>query len=70
VDLDLCESTGMCVLAAPEVFDLDDAPLRYDAEPDESLHEDVADAVASCPVMAITMTSGPTDLAPGGGEPA
>jgi ferredoxin len=58
VDLDRCEGHGMCVLAAPEVFDLDDEGLlHYDPTPPEELRAAVEDAVRSCPVAAITVDS-------------
>ncbi len=63
VDLNKCESNAMCVLAAPEVFDLDDGNLHYDSSPDEFLRADVEDAVASCPVRAITVTERPDQAA-------
>jgi ferredoxin len=54
VDMDLCESHGQCVFAAPEVFSFDDDDyLVYDAAPPEALREKVETAVASCPVRAI-----------------
>lgn len=66
VDLNKCESNGMCVLAAPEVFDLDDdGLLHYDSNPDESLRADVEDAVTSCPVSAITLAERPAQAADG-----
>lgn len=38
VDLVRCESNGLCVLAAPEVFDLDEAgQLHYHSDSDEIL---------------------------------
>ncbi|GAA3302878.1 MULTISPECIES: ferredoxin [Dactylosporangium] len=52
-----CIGSGSCVGVAPEYFDLDDAegrarPIRADVEPDET----VLDAVANCPMEAITVT--------------
>ncbi|GLY70784.1 ferredoxin [Amycolatopsis taiwanensis] len=65
VDLDRCEANGLCVLAAPEVFDLDDNDqLQYDPEPGEELILDVEDAARSCPVQAIALTRTAAD----GGE--
>ena len=60
VDLDRCEGHGMCVLAAPEVFDLDDEGLlHYDPAPPEELRAAVQDAVRSCPVAAISLDADP-----------
>jgi ferredoxin len=51
-----CIGSGSCVGLAPQYFDLDDAegrshPIDPDAEPDEA----VLDAVASCPMEAISV---------------
>ncbi|MCR1786096.1 ferredoxin [Nocardioides carbamazepini] len=57
-DLGKCQGFANCVMAAPEVFDLDDASLvvlaRRQVLPDEL--EDVREAVRSCPVEAIWLT--------------
>ena len=53
VDRDLCCSNGLCVVAAPEVFKLEDVDLEYDAEPDESQRQQVEEAVEMCPTQAI-----------------
>jgi ferredoxin len=56
VDLDRCEAHGECVMAAPEVFELDDEDqLHYDAQPDEALRPLVTQAVRSCRVQAIRL---------------
>ena len=56
VDMDLCQSHGECCFAAPEVFELgDDDVLRWAGEPDEALRSKVEQAVAGCPVQAITL---------------
>ncbi|MEU9244991.1 ferredoxin [Streptomyces sp. NPDC048385] len=60
VDMNLCESHGQCVFAAPEVFSFDDDDyLVYDAEPDPARHGKVVRAAASCPVRAITVEKSP-----------
>ncbi len=38
--------------------------LHYDEHPDESLRDDVADAVASCPVSAVSLLPDITDATP------
>jgi len=53
---DTCIGSGSCVGVAPGHFELDDAegrahPLRAEAEPDEA----VLDAVANCPMEAISV---------------
>lgn len=57
VDWNLCESNGLCVLAAPEVFELqdDDTLLVLRENPDDSLHGKVADAIRTCPKQAISL---------------
>ncbi|MBP2336185.1 ferredoxin [Saccharothrix coeruleofusca] len=56
VDMDVCESHGQCVFAAPEVFSFDDDDrLRYEAEPAAGLREDVVRAAGACPVRAIAL---------------
>ena len=53
VDRELCCSNGLCVVAAPEVFRLEDVDLDYDAEPDDALRPKVEEAVEMCPTQAI-----------------
>ena len=57
VDWDLCESNGLCMAAAPEVFQLqDDDTLLIVAEtPGEPLRAVVADAIRACPKQAISL---------------
>jgi ferredoxin len=54
VDMNLCQSHGECVVAAPEVFELgDDDVLRWEEDVGEELRDKVEDAVERCPMMAI-----------------
>jgi ferredoxin len=56
VDMNLCQSHGECVFAAPEVFELgDDDVLRWEEEVDESQRPEVEEAVDVCPMMAISI---------------
>ena len=57
VDWDLCESNGLCMAAAPEVFELqdDDTLMILQETPDEALRVKVVDAVRACPKQAITL---------------
>ena len=56
VDLNLCQSHGECVFAAPDVFELgDDDLLRWKEEVDESRRAALEDAVNVCPMMAIRL---------------
>ncbi|MDF9811180.1 ferredoxin [Streptomyces sp. SPB162] len=56
VDRSLCCSSGLCVLAAPEVFDQADDDGRVvllPGAPPESAWSAVEEAVACCPAGAI-----------------
>lgn len=58
VDYDLCEGHGECVVAAPEVFDLDEAGEKVvllQAEPGEELRDKVVEAVKICPIVALRL---------------
>ncbi len=56
VDLARCEAHGECMMAAPEVFELDDEDrLHYAAEPGEPLRGKVEKAVRNCPTQAISV---------------
>jgi ferredoxin len=60
VDRSVCQSHGQCVMAAPEVFDLDDGlNLNYDATPADELRGAVREAALMCPTQAITVESDP-----------
>jgi ferredoxin len=55
VDPDLCEANGLCVAAAPEVFDLigDDVVDILLPEPPPEMESAVAEAVSACPKQAL-----------------
>jgi ferredoxin len=57
VDLTICDLHGLCVDAAPEVFEIgDDGNLKVlDATPPETLREKVQKAARECPTGAITI---------------
>ncbi|MGW2180324.1 ferredoxin [Streptomyces sp. NPDC001732] len=56
VDMNLCESHGQCVFAAPEVFSFDDEDYLVVApDPDGSLRDKIEKAASTCPVRAITL---------------
>jgi ferredoxin len=57
VDRDLCEGYANCVLQAPDVFDLgdDNIVVLRSGDTGETDHERIAEAVASCPVAALTL---------------
>ena len=55
VDRDLCEANGVCVVTAPEVFDLDEQDVLQIAPAGDGpdLAERVRRAVAGCPRNAL-----------------
>jgi ferredoxin len=56
VDMNLCQSHGNCVLAAPEVFELgDDDVLRWQEEVDDAKRAELEEAVNVCPMTAIRL---------------
>ncbi|MFH8973409.1 ferredoxin [Streptomyces sp. NPDC017890] len=56
VDMNLCESHGQCVFAAPGIFSFDDEDhLVYDAGPSDSLRDAAERAAAVCPARAVTV---------------
>jgi ferredoxin len=56
VDMNLCQSHGECVYAAPDVFELgDDDVLRWQEEVDDCRREALEEAVNVCPMMAIRL---------------
>jgi ferredoxin len=58
VDFELCESNGVCMGVAPEVFRLDDDGVLHVLEesPPQALWARVEQAAASCPRFAIAIT--------------
>ncbi|GCD94796.1 ferredoxin [Embleya hyalina] len=57
VDMNLCESHGQCVFAAPDVFSFDDDDfLVYEARPSDALRAHVRTAMGMCPARAISIT--------------
>ncbi|OLF19298.1 ferredoxin [Actinophytocola xanthii] len=60
VDMELCQSHGQCVFAAPAVFSFDeDDNLVHQETAAESMREAVVRAAAACPVRAVHV--GPPD---------
>jgi ferredoxin len=56
VDLSVCQSHGQCVLAADQVFRLDDElNLHYNPEPADEFRAEVEEAALMCPTQAITI---------------
>ena len=57
VDFEVCQSHGLCMQAAPEVFELRDDGFLYilQEEPAEALRRKVEAAVRECPTGAIKL---------------
>jgi ferredoxin len=57
VDFDLCQSNGVCMGLAPEVFELRDDGFLYVLEehPADDVLPRVHDAVVACPMQAISV---------------
>jgi ferredoxin len=54
VDRKLCDNHGQCAISAPDVFRINaEGILEYEESVDESLRNDVEDAIDVCPVQAI-----------------
>jgi ferredoxin len=65
VDKALCEGHALCLVYAPDVFDIGDDETAYvtvDEITDEQM-SGVREAVAQCPMQAIRI-----ELGPGGGD--
>lgn len=58
VDRRLCEDNGICVGAAPQVFDIDAKGrlVVLDESPVEALRASVEEAALFCPVQAISIS--------------
>ena len=57
VDFDVCASTGACMQACPEVFEVRADGFLYilQEEPGEELRASVTTAAEMCPTAAITV---------------
>jgi ferredoxin len=60
VDMSLCEDNGICVGAAPEIFELDDSGRLQvlDDSPPDGLRRSLEEAVLFCPVQALRIEEG------------
>jgi ferredoxin len=61
VDDEVCNGYGNCVIAAPEVFDLDpntNIAVVLPGRPLEADSHAVEEAIADCPVRAIRVPNG------------
>jgi len=56
VDEQTCQHHGQCMIECPRVFQLvSPQELRYQADVDEALRDDVGAAADACPTMSITI---------------
>lgn len=58
VNFDVCEGHGDCVIAAPQIFaldDFDDKVVLLQSEPPEEFREKGKDAVQIFPVLALAL---------------
>jgi ferredoxin len=57
VDFDRCQSNGVCMDKAPEVFEVraDGSLSVLVEEPDRALHPRIKEAARRCPTRAITV---------------
>lgn len=58
LDPDVCDAHGDCVVAAPDIFDLDDddeVAKVLMPEPGEDMRAAAVEAADACPVQAITI---------------
>lgn len=58
VDFAACEGHGECVVAAPELFDLDESGEKVvvlDDEPGDALRDKAIESVKLCPVAALRL---------------
>lgn len=57
-DIDKCEGYANCVVAAPDVFSIDDEEnivVVMNADPAEDRREAVEEAVRNCPTSALSI---------------
>jgi ferredoxin len=57
VDYDRCESNGLCMGIAPEIFEVRDDDFMYvlDEHPPEKFRQKVLQAVNACPTQALSV---------------
>jgi ferredoxin len=58
VDFDLCTGNALCMLVAPEVFEVRDDGFLYllQEEPSDDLRAKVEQAILECPTRAISIS--------------
>jgi ferredoxin len=69
VDLNRCQGYAQCAFLSPDVFAMHgDESLLYNPLAEEERREEVARAVAACPVQAILVDADTSDEASGGAQ--
>jgi ferredoxin len=62
VDLNRCQGYAQCAFLAPDVFAMHgEESLLYDPQAEEERRDEVARAVAACPVQAILVDADDSD---------
>jgi ferredoxin len=60
LDLETCQGYANCVMAAPEVFDIDEKTglaILLQEQPDDAQRDAVEEAVRQCPTESISLES-------------
>jgi ferredoxin len=57
--MNVCQDHGQCALAAPDIFDLTVDGLVYEPDQPDSARAAVEEAIAACPVQAISVVGDP-----------
>jgi ferredoxin len=60
IDRELCYGFGDCVSTAPDVFELDADEKAIVIDPNGAPRDELVEAAANCPVMAITIRDAST----------
>lgn len=58
LDMDLCQGYANCVMAAPAIFDIDDAAgtaILLEPHPPDDQRDAAEEAVRNCPAEAISV---------------
>ncbi len=55
VDRDVCMGSGLCVVYAPETFDMDDEARSFVRDPAGGTLDQVRAAVEACPTRALRL---------------
>jgi len=56
VDRDVCMGSGLCMVYAPDTFDIDDEARSFVKDPVGGQIEQVRAAVEACPTRALRLT--------------